>query len=329
MKKIGIMMIVSVMVLIGCKKKNVEPVAANEPKEFEFVADRFADIEIMRYQVDGWDELSLQQKELVYYLSEAALCGRDIIFDQNCKYNLSIKSTLDNIVKTYKGDQNSTDWKKFMVYVKRFWFSNGIHHHYANTKFFPEISKEYFTTLLNESDPTLFPIPEGGTLDQFKANITNIIFNPEIAPTKICQDPQKDLITESAVNFYEGVSQKEAENYYALLKKNDQNKDPEKPVSYGLNSKLIKDVNGKVVENRYKIGGLYSPALEKVVFWLEKAATVAENPSQKAHLNKLIEFYKTGDLKIWDEYNILWVSDLDSRVDYVNGFIEVYNDPMT
>lgn len=307
--------------LISCNKKEENADA------FAFVIDRFADIEIMRYRVDDWDQLTLKQKELVYYLSQASLCGRDIIYDQNCRYNLRVRSTIDNILTTYKGDRQNSDWQNFMIYAKRFWFSNGMHHHYANDKFFPDISKEYFATLLAQSDTTGFPFLEEENFSLFSDNITNIIFNPEIAAKRTYQNADNDLITNSAVNFYENVTQQEAEAFYAHMAKKDSN-NKETPLSYGLNSKLYKTEDGELAEQSYRIGGLYSDAISKIVYWLEKAATVAENEAQQKHILKLIEYYKSGDLKSWDDYNILWVKDTKSHIDYVNGFIEVYTDPM-
>ncbi|MCQ2286173.1 MAG: dipeptidyl peptidase 3 [Bacteroidales bacterium] len=325
------LMAMSLLLLLAqsaCHRRPTVDGELQKDDSFEFVVDRFADIEIMRYQVDDWDDLSLKQKELVYYLSEAALCGRDILFDQNCKYNLSVKHTLENIVRTYSGERNCSDWQEFMVYVKRFWFSNGMHHHYSNAKFFPNVKRDYFQHLIDNSNASSFPLEEEESLSAFSKRITEIIFSKTIAPLKISQNTQKDLVTNSAVNFYENVSQKEVENYYAQLLKNDLGANSEQPISYGLNSKVVKNEKGEVVELPYKVGGLYSSAIEKVIFWLDKAAEVAENDAQKAHILKLIEYYRNGDLKTWDDYNVLWVSDNDSRVDYVNGFIEVYDDPL-
>lgn len=311
----------------SCNRPRPVPATTSENMDdFNYVIDRFADVEIMRYTVDDWDELTLQQKTLVYYLSEAALCGRDILYDQNCRYNLAVKATIDNIINTYSGNKNTDEWIQFLVYAKRFWFSNGIHHHYGNEKFFPEISEEYFGNLLALSSQHDLPYEEDESFEDFSKRITDIIFNPRIAPVKIAHNG--DLVSRSAVNFYEGVTQYEVENFYALLKKNDKQANPERPVSYGLNSKVIKNEAGKVVEVPYMMGRLYSDAIERIIYWLEKAITVAENEIQKLHIQKLIEYYQTGDLKVWDEYNVLWVTDVDSHVDYVNGFIEVYSDPL-
>lgn len=326
MKKIIILLALATTLFSACKNPENQPV--NDDADFDFVIDRFADIEIMRYRVDDWDSLSLQQKELVYYLSQAACCGRDILFDQNCEANLLVKSTIDNIFQSYNGDKNNKDWMNFVVYAKRFWFSNGIHHHYANDKFFPEISREYFISLLDNSNQNEFELDDYQSFEEFKNDIVDIVFNPERYPNKICQNTDVDLVKNSAVNFYSGVSEKEVESYYQQLKSNFPSADPERAISYGLNSKLIKNADGQVVEDVYKADGLYGKAIKQIIYWLEKAAAVAENPAQKAHIEKLMEFYTNGDLKTWDDYNILWVQDTISQVDYVNGFIEVYNDPL-
>lgn len=326
MKKIIILLALATTLFSACKNPENQPV--NDDADFDFVIDRFADIEIMRYRVDDWDSLSLQQKELVYYLSQAACCGRDILFDQNCEANLLVKSTIDNIFQSYNGDKNNEDWMNFVVYAKRFWFSNGIHHHYANDKFFPEISREYFISLLDNSNQNEFELDDYQSFEEFKNDIVDIVFNPERYPNKICQNTDVDLVKNSAVNFYSGVSEKEVESYYQQLKSNFPSADPERAISYGLNSKLIKNADGQVVEDVYKADGLYGKAIKQIIYWLEKAAAVAENPAQKAHIEKLMEFYTNGDLKTWDDYNILWVQDTISQVDYVNGFIEVYNDPL-
>lgn len=322
MKKLIIMsLFVATGAIISCNSTEKK----NEPgKEFKFLVEQFADLKVMRYQVPGFDSLKLNQKKLIYYLSQAALCGRDIIWDQNYKYNLAIRKTLENIYSTYNGNKENDDWKKFTVYLKRVWFSNGIHHHYASDKFIPDFTKEYFQDLVKHSDQKGFPLGEGQTVEQLMAVLVPVMFDPSIAPKKVSLDPDKDLVTSSAVNFYEGVNQKEAENYYAALKK----KDDPRPLSLGLNSTLVKE-NGKIVEKVWKVGGLYGPAIEKIIFWLEKAKTVAENDHQKEGLELLIDYYKTGSLKTWDDYNINWVQDLGSRVDYVNGFIENYEDPLS
>lgn len=329
MRNIVIGMMSLIFIGVSCNSgKNSQEESVPQNKDFEFVVDRFGDVEIMRYQLDDWDDLSLKQKELIYYLSEAALCGRDIIFDQNGKYNLLVKRTLEHIVNSYSGDTTTEEWHQFMDYVKRFWFSNGMHHHYSNDKFYPEITQDYFEELLDNTPEKGFPIENDKSFADFKKRITEIIFSPKIEPVKICQDVKKDLVANSAVNFYEGVTQKEVEQFYAKQKKNSDLVLKETPISFGLNTKVVKNEKGEVVELPWKVGGLYGQAIEKVVYWLEKAAAVAENKAQKTHILKLIEYYQTGDLKIWDDYNVLWVQDVKSRVDYVNGFIEVYTDPL-
>ena len=301
-----------VILVAGCKKAE-EPAEA-AAQEFQWQIDQFADLKILRYQVPGFDELPLNQKKLTYYLSEAALCGRDIITDQNFKHNLTIRRTLDTIVEGYKGDRTDPQWENFMVYTKRVWFSNGIHHHYSTDKFIPEFTADYFATIIKESE---------GVDDDMIAFLQPIIFDPTVDAKKVSQDSTKDLVTHSAVNFYENVTQEEVENYYKSISDED---DPT-PIWYGLNSRVVKK-NGKVTEEVASIDGLYGPAIEKIIYWLEKAAGVAENDQQKQVIDKLIEYYRTGNLEKFDEYNILWLNDVDSRVDFINGFIEVYSDPL-
>jgi dipeptidyl-peptidase-3 len=308
---------------VVCQKSQTEPEAETAAQEFKWQVDKFADLRILRYQVPGFEELPLAQKELIYYLSEAAVCGRDIMFDQNYKHNLTIRRTLDAIVEGYKGDQTDPLWEQFMVYTKRVWFANGIHHHYATDKFIPEFSADYFATLVKESEGVEFPLAEGQTLDDLIAFLKPVMFDPAVDAKKISQDSTKDLIVHSAVNFYEGVTQKEVEEYYKSITDED---DPT-PIWYGLNSRVVKK-NGKVVEEVASVNGLYGPAIQKIVYWLEKAAGVAENDQQRQVIEKLIEYYETGDLEKFDEYNILWVNDTESMVDFINGFIEVYQDPM-
>ncbi len=319
MKKLLILVLVGFIAFYpaGCKK------SVTTKETFKWEVDRFADIRILRYQVPGFEQLTPRQKELIYYLSEAALWGRDIIFDQNYQHNLKIRKTLDAIVEGYQGDRTAPEWEKFMVYTKRVWFSNGIHHHYSTDKILPEFSSNYFATLIRETQGAPFPLEEGQTLDEFIAFLKPIIFDPEVAPKKVSQDPKGDLVADSAVNFYENLTQKEVEDYYArIIDKTDPT-----PISYGLNSRLVKK-DEKIVEEFYRVGGKYGPAIEKIVSWLEKAAMVAENDQQRQVIEKLIEYYKTGDLKKFDEYSLLWVRDTESVVDFINGFIEVYNDPM-
>lgn len=303
------------------------PAPAQKPEApvdtFQYITDQFADLRIQRYQVPGFEELTPKQKELLYYLYEAALSGRDMIYDQNFKHNLRVRRTLEGIVANYTGDRNSEEYRKFLTYAKRVWFSNGIHHHYSNNKIQPEFSQAYLVQLVKNSPKAKFPLKKGETLDQFIAFLRPILFDPQVSAKRVNLAAGQDLLKTSANNYYEGVSQKEAEAYYA--KKIDKN-DP-KPISYGLNSKLVKE-NGKIVEKVWKVGGMYSPAITKIVYWLEKASGVAENEKQKLALDKLIQYYKTGDLRIFDEYSIAWVNDTDSRIDVVNGFIEVYGDAL-
>lgn len=290
---------------------------------FEYVSEQFSDLRILRYEIPAFDQLSLQQKELLYYLSEAALCGRDIMWDQNYKFNLTIRKTIDAIVNGYKGDVNNEDYKKFMVYAKRVWFSRGIHHHYGSEKFFPECSQDVFSKLISEVDAAQLPLNQGEAKEAFIARLMPIIYDPKIAPKKVSLDSKKDLILNSAVNFYEGVNQQEAIAFYEKMV----DKKDTTPVMIGLNSKLVKE-NGVIVEKVWKVGGMYTQAIEKIVYWLEKAVTVAENAEQKDALQKLVTFYKSGSLKDFDTYNIAWVKDTQSAIDVTNGFIEVYEDPL-
>ena len=281
--------------------------------DFKYLIDEFADIKIMKYRIPGWDGLTLQQKEYVYHLGEAAKYGRDIIWMQNCKENLHVRKVIETIIEDYDGDRNCEDFEKFMVYAKRVFFSNGIHHHYAEDKFFPECSEEYFRTLMTSVG-----------LEASCDDILPVIYDPDIYPQRKSIDKSKDIVAASAVNFYENVTRREAEAFYAgMIDRND----PE-PVSYGLNSKLVKGGDGVIREEVYRIGGLYGPALEKIVAELEKAKAVAENETQKHCIDLLVEYYSTGDLELWDEYNIAWVNDTLGTVDFVNGFVEDYNDPL-
>lgn len=291
--------------------------------DFKFLLEQFSDIKIMRYQIPEFEKLTLKQKELVYYLAEATYWGRDITFDQNNKYNLLVRRSLEEIYKNYTGDKSSEDFKKFEIYLKRVWFSNGIHHHYSADKFTPDFSKEYLSELIKNSPKAKFPIEKSENQAKFVEKLTSIMFDPTIASKRISQDATKDLITNSANNFYEGVTQKEVEDYYKTRK----SPNAEKPWSIGINTKVVKE-NGVVGEKVWKLGGMYSSAIEKIIYNLEKASEVAENEVQKNELKKLIEYYKTGDLQAWDDYNVMWVENLNSHVDYVNGFIENYGDPM-
>ena len=294
-----------------------------EADKFDYTVEQFADLQILRYRVPGFENLSLQQKELVYYLTEAALQGRDILFDQNGKYNLRIRRTLEAVYTGYKGDKNTPDFKAIEVYLKRVWFSNGIHHHYGSEKFVPGFAPEFFKEAVLSVDASTLPLAEGQTAEQLCDELSPVIFDPTVMPKRVNQAAGEDLVLTSACNYYDGVTQKEAEDFYNAMK------DPkdETPVSYGLNSRLVKE-NGKIQEKVWKVGGLYGQAIDKIVYWLKKAEGVAENPEQKAVIAELIKFYETGDLKIFDEYAILWVKDLNSLVDFVNGFTESYGDPL-
>ncbi len=297
--------------------------AAENDSNFKYLTEQFADLKVLRYRVSGFNELAPKQKEMLYYLYEAALCGRDIIWDQNCKYNLGVRHTLETIVNSHDMNDTSSDWKKFMVYAKRVWFSNGIHHHYGSQKILPDCSKDYFTSLLKKADPKTLPLNSGESPDAFDQRVTGIIFDPNIAPKKVNKDKGADVIQTSACGFYDGVTQKEVEDFY----KNMSNKKDTTPPSYGLNSKVVKE-NGKLTEKVWKVGGMYGAALEKIVYWLKKASGVAENDKQKAALDLLVKYYETGDLKTFDEYNIAWVKDTGSRIDVTSGYIEVYGDPL-
>ena len=294
-----------------------------EAEKFDYTVEQFADLQILRYRVPGFENLSLQQKELVYYLTEAALQGRDILFDQNGKYNLRIRRTLEVVYDGYKGDKNAPDFKAMEVYLKRVWFSNGIHHHYGAEKFVPGFAPEFFKKAVLEADASRLPLAEGQTAAQLCDELLPVIFDPTVMPKRVNQAAGEDLVLTSACNYYDGVTQEEAEAFYNAMK------DPkdETPVSYGLNSRLVKK-DSKTEERVWKVGGLYGQAIGKIVYWLKKAEGVAENEEQKAVIAKLIEYYETGDLKTFDDYAILWVKDLNSRVDFVNGFTESYGDPL-
>ena len=292
--------------LVSCSDKAAE-------KDFKYLMDEFADLKIMRYQVPGWDELTLQQKEYVYHLAEAAKYGRDIIWMQNCRYNLPVRKVVENILENYKGDRSCEDFKAFETYAKRLFFSNGIHHHYAEDKFFPECPQEYFASLVTAvGDEALCQ------------ELLPVIYDPAVFPQRKSTDKSGDIVAESAVNFYEGVTKAEVEKFYAAMV------DPKDktPISYGLNSKVVKGKDGVIREEVYKVGGLYGPALEKICEELEKAAAVAENQTQKDYIADLVAYYRSGDLRLWDTYNIKWVNDTLGTVDFVNGFVEDYNDPL-
>ncbi len=291
--------------------------------EFTFEVDRFEDISVLKYRLPGFEELSSGEKELIYYLSEAALCGRDILWDQNFKHNLTIRKTIEAVINSYSGDKHTAEYASFVTWAKRVFFANGIHHHYSNDKFVPGFSEDFFAALVNGSYLSLLPLGEGQETGDLIALLTPVIFDPQLYPRKVNQSDGADLITSSANNFYEGVTQAEVEEYYAIRANHS---DP-RPVSWGLNTKVVK-TNGKVTEIPYKSGGLYGPVIDQIISWLEKAMKAALSDSQKKEIGLLIEYYKTGDLKTWDDYNILWAGNTGLSVDYINGFIEKYGDPL-
>ena len=294
-----------------------------ENEKFDYNVDRFADIQVLRYQVPGFEQLTLNQKIYVYYLTEAAIYGRDILFDQHGKYNLQIRKLLENIYQNYSGDKNSADYAAMVKYMKQVWFANGIHHHYSTDKFVPEFSQEFFVEQVKALPAEKLPLNEGETAEQMIETLSKVIFDPAYMQKRVNQADGQDLVLTSANNLYEGVTQKEVEDYYRSIKDvNDST-----PISYGLNAKVVK-VDGKVQEQQYKIGGLYGAAIEKIVFYLNKAKEYAESDKQKAYITALVDYYTTGDLRKFDEYSILWAEDTDCTVDFVNGFIESYDDPL-
>ncbi len=305
------------LVLVACSKPSESPAEAkneeqNIPGEdFVWQTESFADIGILRYQVPGFEKLNLQQKKLVYYLSQAGLAGRDIIYDQNYRHNLTIRRALEEIIKNYKGDRNSKDWNGLMIYAKRVWFANGIHHHYSMDKFVPGFSQDYLLSLLKESNTSL---PD---------EVIEVIFDPVVDNKKVNLDPGKGLVKGSAVNFYDpDITEAEVDAYYASIADTS-----DEPISTGLNSKVVRGEDGKLKEKVYSANGMYGSAIKEIIKWLEKAVTVAENEAQGNALKILIEYYQTGDLKKWDDYNIAWVQATEGDIDYINGFVEVYNDP--
>ena len=290
---------------------------------FEYTVDRFADLQLLRYRVNGFDDLSLRQKTLVYYLSEAALEGRDILFDQNGKYNLRIRRLLEAVYTGYQGDRATDGFRALEVYLKRVWFSNGIHHHYACDKFVPGFPETYLRELVDSVDVSCLPLEEGETVEAMCGKLFPVIFDPSVMPKRVNQTDGEDLVTTSAANYYEGVTQKEAEDFYGEMKA----RGGDRPVMYGMNSRLVKE-DGMLKEQVWKADGMYGPAIRKIVGWLEKAETVAENDTQRKVIRLLVEFYRTGSLKVFDEYSIEWLKDTASQVDFVNGFIESYGDPL-
>ncbi|MCA9707910.1 MAG: dihydrofolate reductase [Myxococcales bacterium] len=298
--------------------------AAAAPGEFAVQIDQFADLRVLRYRIPGFEELPLDQKKLAYFLYEAALSGRDIIWDQNYRHNLLVRHTLEAIVRSYAGDRSGAEWDAFLVYAKRVWFSNGIHHHYSNKKILPEFPEQFLRTMVLQSKPAELPLRTGQTAEQLAEQLVPIMFDPKLDPKRVDLDASKDMVKASATNYYgPDVTQKEVERFYA---KRIDGKDP-RPISWGLNSQLAKQ-DGKLVERVWKVDGMYGPAIVKIVEWLRRAIEVAENDAQRAALEQLVAYYETGDLRTFDAYSIAWVADTESRVDVVNGFIEVYGDPL-
>ncbi len=314
-----VQMAVVAAMLASCGTHKTENMANDT---FEYTVEQFADLQILRYKVKNFDSLSLKQKELVYYLSQAALEGRDILFDQNGKYNLTIRKMLETVYTDYAGDRADTNFVNMETYLKRVWFSNGIHHHYACDKFVPGFTSEFFKKALQSVDAAKLPLADGQTLDQLCGEVFPVMFDPTVMPKRVNQADGNDLVLTSASNYYEGVTQAEAEAFYNAMK----NPQDTMPVMFGMNSRLVKE-SGKVYEKVWKVGGLYGKAIEKIVFWLNKAAGVAENEEQKAVIDKLVQFYTDGNLKTFDDYCILWLKE-NSQVDFVNGFTESYGDPL-
>ena len=292
--------------------KNTTVLKTSEKAPFEYVVEQFSDIKVLRYQIPGWENLTIKEQKLVYYLTQAGTAGRDIMWDQHYKYNLKIRKALENIYQNYKGNKTTEDWKNFEIYLKRVWFSNGIHHHYSSDKIKPGFSKNYLTGLMKATKTTLSP------------TVTDIIFN-DVDGKRVNLDESKGLLEGSAINFYaKEISAKDVEDFYA--KKT--SPDPKRPYSYGLNSKLVRNAKGQLEEKVWKSKGMYGAAIDKIIYWLEKAKTVAENKAQGDALGLLISYYKTGSLKTWDDYNIAWLRATEGNIDYISGFVEVYNDPL-
>ena len=307
-KRIIRMMSLGAIVIAGASCSQAEK--KTEEAGFRYLIDEFADLKVMRYRIPGWEELSLRQKEYVYHLAEAAKWGRDIYFEQNCEGNLRLRKAIEKIINEYAGDRTTADYLSFEVYAKRVFFSNGVHHHYAEDKFFPECSKEYFASLMESV----------GAFDQ---GILDFVYDRETGQQRRSTSQEGDIVTLSAVNYYEGVTRKEVEDYYASI----EDKNDPRPIAYGLNTKVVKK-DGKVTELPWCVGGLYSDLITKICDELEKAAAVAENDTQRKCISLLVDYYRTGDLRKWDEYNVAWVGELEGTVDFVNGFVEDYNDPL-
>ncbi|TDD94193.1 dipeptidyl-peptidase 3 family protein [Flavobacterium cellulosilyticum] len=307
----GIFMSIGVSFVCQSQIKTTNDII-NKKAPFDYVVEQFADIKVLRYQIPGWEDLSLKEQKLVYYLTQAGYAGRDIAWDQHYQYNLKIRKALENIYLNFKGDKKTKDWNNFEIYLKRVWFASGIHHHYSNDKIKPDFSKNYLMGLLKATKTNLSPA------------IVDILFNDKDAK-KVNLDESKGLVEGSAINFYgKGISAKDVETYYATKT----SPDPKKPHSYGLNSKLVRNSTGQLEEKVWKSGGMYGAAIDKIIYWLEKAQSVAENKAQGDALGLLISYYKTGSLQTWDDYNIAWSQATEGNIDYINSFIEVYNDPL-
>lgn len=316
--------LIPTFLVMGCvSKKDGSAKKKKSDGDWKWVTEQFADIRIIRYKVPGFDELSLQKKTLLYYLSEAAACGRDMIYDQNYKHNIRIRRTLENVYKTYSGKRTGDDWVAFHTYLKRVWFSNGIHHHYSSKKIMPGFSEAYFDELIANSAQDKFPRDRGQSVADLVTMLKPILFDPKVDFKRVNKDKGVDLAAASANNFYDGVTQKDVEKYYA------ERIDPKdkSPISWGLNSQMAKS-GPNTIERVWKVGGMYGQSIEQIVSWLKKASGVAEGPEQKAAIDLLVQFYETGDLKKFDEYNIAWVKDTESEIDFINGFIEVYGDAL-
>lgn len=327
MKKV-LFMLSTIFLLAACTGNKSETAQTSTKPDvadstFNYKVDRFADIEILRYYVSGFKNLPLAQKELIYYLSQAALEGRDILFDQHNRYNLTIRRVCEGVYENYMGDKSTEDWKNFETYLKQIWMANGIHHHYSEDKIMPKFSQDYFVSIVKSVDPGRMPFRDGMAADETLNEILPVMFDAKVMPKRMSQTAGTDIVATSAVNFYEGVTQKEVEDFYNAMKDPNDNT----PVSYGLNSKVVK-VDGQVTEQVWKLGGMYDKAIARIIGWLEKAANVAENDGQKEIINSLIAFYQSGDLKTFDDYSVKWVTDTVSRVDFINGFIETYTDPL-
>lgn len=292
-------------------------------ENFNYIVEQFADLQLLRYRVAGFENLSLRQKELIYYLSEAALEGRDILFDQNGKHNLQIRKLLEAVYVFYSGDRNNPEFQGLEVYLKRVWFSSGIYHHYACDKFVPAFSPEFLRECIEQVDVASLPLQDGESVQAMCDKLFPVMFDPKVMPKRVNQADGEDLVMTSAANYYEGVTQDEAEKFYAMQKVA---ADPH-PVMYGMNSRLVKKEE-VLQEEVWKLDGMYGEAIQIIIFWLEKAETVAENEAQREVIRLLIDFYRTGDLKTFDTYSIAWLKDTDSKVDFVNGFIESYGDPL-